>query len=59
VACSKGSACQSGSDKGSHVLNALLKEEELKNPSIRLSFSALNTEEEIDYTVGVLKKFVS
>ncbi|HSI69296.1 MAG TPA: cysteine desulfurase family protein, partial [Gillisia sp.] len=29
IACSKGSACQSGSDKGSHVLSAFLVEEDL------------------------------
>ena len=40
VACSKGSACQSGSTQGSHVLNAILNEEDLKKPSIRFSFSA-------------------
>jgi len=58
IACSKGSACQSGSDKGSHVLQAILSEEEIKKPSIRFSFSAFNTKEEIDYVVGVLKEFI-
>lgn len=57
IACSKGSACQSGSDKGSHVLNAVLKEEDLKRPSIRFSFSSFNTKEELDYVVGILQKF--
>ena len=58
VACSKGSACQSGSDKGSHVLNAFLGEEDLKKPSLRFSFSGFNTKEEIDYVVSVLKEFI-
>lgn len=58
IACSKGSACQSGSDAGSHVLNALLTKEQLKNPSLRFSFSAFNTTGEVDYAVEVLKKFV-
>lgn len=58
IACSKGSACQSGSDKGSHVLRAILEEEDLKNPSIRFSFSAFNTKEELDYVVQVLKDFI-
>lgn len=58
IACSKGSACQSGSDKGSHVLNAFLSQEDLQKPSLRFSFSHYNTKEEIDYVVGVLKEFV-
>ena len=35
IACSKGSACQSGSAKGSHVLAELLTTEEMNRPSIR------------------------
>ena len=58
IACSKGSACQSGSDLGSHVLTEILSEEELKRPSVRFSFSKYNTREELDYTVQVLKEFV-
>jgi cysteine desulfurase len=58
IACSKGSACQSGSSRGSHVLNAILAEEDLQNPSLRFSFSIYNTKEEVDYVVKVLKKFV-
>ncbi|MDC6407012.1 MULTISPECIES: cysteine desulfurase family protein [Maribacter] len=57
IACSKGSACQSGSDSGSHVLNEILSGEDLKKPSLRFSFSKYNTKEEIDYTIGVLKEF--
>lgn len=58
IACSKGSACQSGSDKGSHVLNAFLPEEDLKKPSLRFSFSMYNTKEEVEYVVKVLKDFI-
>jgi cysteine desulfurase len=57
IACSKGSACQSGSDQGSHVLNEILSGEELEKPSLRFSFSMYNTKEELDYTVEVLKEF--
>ncbi|MFD0860932.1 cysteine desulfurase family protein [Sungkyunkwania multivorans] len=57
IACSKGSACQSGSEQGSHVLTEILSEEELKKPSVRFSFSKFNTKEDIDYTVNVLKEF--
>ena len=58
IACSKGSACQSGSGKGSHVLAQILSEEDLQKPSIRFSFSSYNTKEDIDYVIEVLKEFV-
>ncbi|MFC5044974.1 cysteine desulfurase family protein [Aquimarina hainanensis] len=59
VACSKGSACQSGSSKGSHVLVEVLDEADLCNPSVRFSFSIFNTKEEIEYVVSVLQKIIS
>lgn len=59
IACSKGSACQSGSNMGSHVLEEVLSAEELEKPSIRFSFSKYNTKEELDYTIGVLKEFAA
>ncbi len=58
IACSKGSACQSGSDQGSHVLSAFLSEDDLKKPSLRFSFSRYNTKEEVEYVVKVLKEFI-
>jgi cysteine desulfurase len=58
IACSKGSACQSGSDMGSHVLSEILSEEDIKKPSLRFSFSKYNTREEIDYTIDTLKAFI-
>ena len=58
IACSKGSACQSGSTKGSHVLTEILSCEQLSKPSIRFSFSIFNTKEDIDYVIGVLKEFI-
>ena len=58
IACSKGSACQSGSSRGSHVLSEILSEEDLQKPSIRFSFSKFNTRQEIDYVIDVLKKFI-
>jgi cysteine desulfurase len=57
IACSKGSACQSGSVKGSHVLMEILNEEDMKKPSLRFSFSIYNTKEEIDYVISVLTAF--
>lgn len=57
IACSKGSACQSGSNLGSHVLTEILSGAELEKPSLRFSFSKYNTKEELDYTIQVLKEF--
>lgn len=57
IACSEGSACQSGSLSGSHVLNAVLSEDKLQKPSLRFSFSGYNTKEELDYVVTVLRDF--
>jgi cysteine desulfurase len=58
IACSKGSACQSGSSQVSHVLAEILNDDDLQKPSIRFSFSTYNTKEEVDYVVGVLKALV-
>lgn len=59
IACSRGSACQSGSSKKSHVLEAILSDEDLQKPSLRFSFSVFNTKEEVDYVVDVLKDLVA
>ena len=58
IACSKGSACQSGASNGSHVLSEILNNEDLAKPSIRFSFSSFNTKDEIDYVVKTLTTFV-
>lgn len=57
IACSKGSACQSGSTQSSHVLAELLSDADLQKPSIRFSFSRYNTKEELDYVIEILKEF--
>lgn len=59
IACSKGSACQSGSGKGSHVLAEILKEEDMKRPSIRFSLSIYNTKKEVQSVVSILKELVN
>lgn len=59
IAASGGSACASGSNQGSHVLQALLSTEEQQAPSIRFSFSKQNTIEEVDYLLDVLKEIYS
>ncbi|MBA6152552.1 cysteine desulfurase family protein [Gelidibacter maritimus] len=58
IACSKGSACQSGSNQNSHVLSEILDTENLLKPSVRFSFSCFNTEDEVDYVIETLKEFV-
>lgn len=52
IACSGGSACSSGSNKGSHVLGALGVDSSRHN--VRFSFSKYTTKEEIDYAVEKL-----
>lgn len=59
IACSKGSACQSGSVQASHVLSAFMNEEALKIPALRFSFSYLNTHKEVDYVIDTLSNFVN
>ena len=56
IACSKGSACQSGSVQVSHVLSAFMPKEALQYPSLRFSFSAFNTIEEVDFFIENLKE---
>lgn len=56
IAISRGSACQSGSNQPSHVLAQLLNENDLKKPSIRISFSYQNTLDDIDALIEALKK---
>ncbi len=58
IAVSSGSACSSGSLEPSHVLLALGVPEELAHGSIRFSFGKHNTQEEVDYTVDVIKEAV-
>jgi cysteine desulfurase len=59
ISCSRGSACQSGSNQGSHVLNSILSSDDLKKPSLRFSFSKYNKDEEISEVVSALKEFVN
>lgn len=58
IACSRGSACQSGSNQNSHVLTELLNAENLLKPSVRFSLSCFNTKAEVDYVMAVLKDFI-
>jgi cysteine desulfurase len=55
IAVSRGSACQSGSIKPSHVLKEMLSDTDLKLPNLRISFSHYNTKEDIDWLIESLK----
>ncbi len=58
IAASAGSACQSGSEKGSHVLKEILNESEQRNTSVRFSFSKYNTFQEIDLVIDALNEIL-
>ncbi len=53
ISCSGGSACSSGAEKGSHVLQAIGHPADRK--AIRFSFSHYNTEAEVDFLLDKLK----
>ncbi|MDK2793486.1 MAG: cysteine desulfurase [Caldanaerobacter sp.] len=55
---STGSACSSKKRGGSHVLKAIGLKGDLLEGAIRFSLGIFNTEEDIDYTVDILKKKV-
>ena len=57
VSCSGGSACTSGANISSHVLEGI--EAPTDRPTIRFSFSRFTTKEEIDYTINCLVKLYS
>lgn len=57
IACSGGSACTSGSNKGSHVNDALYPGRTGAN--IRFSFSKFNTAAEVDRAVEVLQRVMA
>ena len=52
ISASGGSACSSGADKGSHVMEALAADPE--RATVRFSFSHQNTREEVDFVIGKL-----
>lgn len=54
VACSGGSACSSGSNKGSHVLEGIGADN--SRPNVRFSFSRYTTKQEIDFALKQLEE---
>jgi cysteine desulfurase len=57
ISASGGSACSSGAEKGSHVMDAVKADP--KRKPIRFSFSHYNTKEEIDYVIEKLKTMIA
>ncbi len=58
IAVSGGSACQSGGNKGSHVLSEILSTDQINKTSVRFSFSKFTTTNQIDYTILKLKELL-
>jgi cysteine desulfurase len=58
LAVSSGSACTSASLEPSYVLRALGRNDELAHSSIRFTIGRFTTEQEIDFTIDLIKKRV-
>lgn len=59
LAVSSGSACTSASLEPSYVLRALGRSDELAHSSIRFTFGRFTTEEDVDFTINLIKEKVT
>ncbi|MFJ7566716.1 IscS subfamily cysteine desulfurase [Herminiimonas sp. NPDC097707] len=59
LAVSSGSACTSASLEPSYVLRALGRSDELAHSSIRFTFGRFTTEEDVDFTIKLIKEKVA
>ena len=59
IAVSSGSACTSASLEPSYVLRALGRSDELAHSSIRFTFGRFTTEEDVDFTIQLIRDKVA
>lgn len=59
IACSGGSACQSGSLTPSHVLEAMGVDPVIAGAAVRMSFGPINTEADVDRVAEIFPKLVA